>query len=130
MNVERSEHACMVDQETSTIYVMGGRNRKNSRLSSTEKLNVNDLNRKWEIASDLKQGLSEAAAVSSKSKEFIGYLVGGVINKNGAYIYVPTSKIWGLQRSTMRWIELLKRLETPRYLHTVVNVDPHEFPCN
>ena len=115
----------MVDQDTSTIHVMGGWDGNNNLLSSTEKLIFNDFSRQWEMASDLSEVLSGSAAVSSKSKKFVGYLVGGKSGDNRGI-----SRIWGLQRSDMRWIELSKSLKTPRHFHTVVNVNVNDFPCD
>ena len=115
LNVKREDHACMVDQKTSTIHVMGGRIQSYNRLSSTEELKLNDYNRKWEMASNLKEPLEFSAAVSSRSNEFVGYLV-------GEYLDLRTSKIWGLRRSDLQWIDTWKRLKIARYAHTVVNV--------
>ena len=122
MNVKRANHACMVDQKTSTIHVMGGRGQNYNYLSSTEKLKFNDVNRKWEMASNLKEPLQVSAAVSSRSNEFVGYLVGGTTN-NGA-----TSKIWVLRRSDQQWIETSKRLRIARSSHTVVNAYENQIP--
>jgi len=125
LNVTRSFHACMVDQKTSTIYVMGGRDHDydhDNDLSSTEKLKFNDVNGKWEMASNLKEPLWLSAAVSSRSNEFVGYLVGGTTN-NGA-----TSKIWVLRRSDQQWIDTSKRLRIARSSHTVVNAYENQIP--
>ena len=116
LNVKRRQHACMVDLKSSTIHVMGGGDQNNYRLSSTEKLKFNDVNRKWEMASNLKEPLDYSTAVSSRSNEFVGYLVGGYVNSRS------TSKIWGLRRSDQQWIDTSKRLKIARYGHTVVNV--------
>ena len=115
LKVKRRLHACMVDQKTSTIHVMGGLDPNDQVISSTEKLEFNDVNRKWEMASYLNEPLLRSAAVSSRSNEFVGYLVGGW-TKNG-----KTSKIWGLKRSDQQWIDTSKRLKIARYEHTVVN---------
>ena len=106
----------MVDQKTSTIYVMGGVDPQYHLLSSTEKLKVNDVNRKCKMASYLKRPLDKSAAVSSRSNEFIGYLVSGS-TYNGR-----TTKIFGLRRSDQQWIRLSQRLWISRYHHTAVNV--------
>ena len=111
LTVKRRWHACMVDLKTSTIHVMGGWGQNDYRLSSTEKLKFNDVNRKWEMASNLKEGASFSAAVSSRSNEFVGYLVGGRTNN----YWEATSKIWGLRRSDQQWIETSKRLKIARY---------------
>ena len=123
LNVKREYHACMVDQKTSTIYVMGGRDQSINLLSSTEKLKFNDVNRKWEMASNLKQPLSRSAAVSSRSSEFVGYLVGGWTNNSKA-----TSQIWELRRSSQQWKGTSKRLKIARFGHTVVNAYDNQIP--
>ena len=122
LNVARDDHACMVDQKTSTIHAMGGQDQHSYLLSSTEKLKFNDVNRKWEMTSNLKETLAFSAAVSSRSNEFIGYLIGGYD------LYGVTSKIWGLRRSDQQWIDTSKRLKIARYHHTVVNVYDNQIP--
>ena len=112
----------MVDQKTSTIHVMGGFDENWKLLSSTEKLDFNDVNRKWEMASNLKEPLEHSAAVSSRSNEFVGYLVGGVANGR------VTSKIWGLRRSDQQWIDTSKRLKIARFRHTIVNAYDNQIP--
>ena len=123
LNVKRWSHACLVDKKTSTIHVMGGFDHTDYRLSSTEKLKFNDVNRKWEMASNLLGALAESAAVSSRSNEFVGYLVGGEL-KYGRRI----SEIWGLRRSNQQWIDTSKRLKIARDDHTVVNVYDSQIP--
>ena len=123
LNVNRRNHACMVDQKTSTIHVMGGINRNGYLLSSTEKLKFNDVNRKWEMASNLKEKLLSSAAVSSRSNEFVGYLVAGYVGYDRV-----TSKIWGLRRSDQQWIDTSKRLKIARDSHTVVNAYENHIP--
>ena len=113
----------MADQKSATIYVMGGKDKTTSAMSSTEKLKFNDVNRKWEMASNLKETLAYSAAVSSRSNEFVGYLVGGLTN-----YWERTSKIWGLRRSDQQWIDTSKRLKIARYHHTVVNVYDNQIP--
>ena len=122
MNVARRNHACMVDQKTSTIHVMGGEVKNGHSLSSTEKLKFNDVNKKWEMASNLKEPIEGSAGVSSRSNELVGYLVGGATN-NG-----ETTKIWGLRRSDQQWIDTSKRLKIPRGWHTVVNAYDNQIP--
>ena len=123
LNHKRAEHACMVDLKTSTIHVMGGVDQNYYRVLSTEKLKFNDVNRKWEMASNLKEKLLSSAAVSSRSNEFVGYLVRGVTNN-----WKVTSKIWGLRRSDQQWIDTSKRLKIARDSHTVVNAYENQLP--
>ena len=129
LNVGRYDHACMADQKSATIYVMGGKDKTTSALSSTEKLKFNDVNRKWEMSSNLKERLYNSAAVSSRSNEFVGYLVASVqYDFDKIEIEAQTSKIWGLRRSDLQWIDTSKRLKIPRYWHTVVNVYDNQIP--
>ena len=122
LNVERRYHACMLDQKTSTIHVMGGLDQNDQVISSTEKLEFNDLNRNWKMASNLKEPLWASAAVAPRYNEFVGYLIGGYVNGRGI------SKIWGLRRSDQQWIDTSKRLKIARGEHTAVNVYDNQIP--
>ena len=102
---------------------------------STEFLRWNDAKKIWKLGSNLTEPLASSAAISSRSDEFVGYLVGGRIN-NGVTMEGQrstenerTSKIWGLRRSDMEWIEISKRLKIPRNRHSLVNVQPEEIRC-
>ena len=120
LNIFRRLHACMVDLNTETIYVMGGWN-GNVPLDSTEALEKGS--KKWKMGSNLKQGVFNAAAVSSRSVEYVGYMVGGGPND------ALTSKSWGLRRRDMEWIEMSTQLEIPRKGHSVVNIQLGEIGC-
>ena len=120
MNVKRDHHSCMVDQETSTIHVIGGSDQSSQSLSSTETWKINED--AWEMGSNLVEPVEESAAVSSKSNDFVGYLVGGF--GMGGF----KSKIWGLKRKNGVWIELSNVLQTPRDRHTLVNLRPNAIP--
>ena len=122
LNLPRAHHSCMVDQKTSTIYAMGGVEITTDPSSSMEKLKFDDINMKWEKGSDLLLPLITPTAVPSSSDKFIGYLVGGE-GKLGAQ-----SKIWGLRRSDVKWVEMSKSLKMPRYSHSVVKVTEDEIP--
>ena len=119
----RAHHACMVDQKTSTIYAMGGVEISSDPSSSMEKLKFDDINMKWEKGSDLLLPLVKPVAVSSSSDKFIGYLVGG---EGGDFEY--QSKIWGLRRSNVKWVEMSKALKIPRFSHSLVKVTANEIP--
>ena len=123
LNIRRYSHACMVDPRTETIYVMGG-----LRESTTESLQWNQANSKWKMGPNLKEELANSAAVSSRSNKFVGYLVGGRIS-NAIINLENTSKIWGLRKHDMEWIEMSKRLRIPRNSHTLVNVQLGEIGC-
>ena len=119
----RAHHACMVDQKTSTIYVMGGRKGGYDVSSSMERLKFDDVNMKWEKGSDLMFPLRKPVAVSSSSDKFIGYLVGG---EGGDFEY--QSKIWGLRRSDVKWVEMSNALKIPRFSHSLVKLTENEIP--
>jgi len=120
LNEKRYDHACLVDEETRTIHIMGGKG-DNGRLKSTEKwIFGTDA---WISGASLPEAVRYSAAVSSNSEETIGYLVAGYTD-NGY-----SSKVWSLRRRDMRWIEDgSKRLKTPRAGHTVVNIPGDQIP--
>ena len=120
LNIRRYKHACMVDPRTETIYVMGG-----GKEFTTESLEWKQANSKWKMGSNLKEQLASSAAVSSRSNEFVGYLVGGWTTDN----LTKTSKIWGLRRHDMEWIEMSKRLIIPKKGHSLINVQLGEIAC-
>ena len=118
---KRKTHSCFYDEETNTIFVVGGYG-EGVRLSTTEKLKL-DQHLFWEPATDFPEHVAYSAAVSSKSKDFLGYVAGGS-TINNQY----NDKIWGLQRSDLKWIEISKRLQIPRNEHTMVNVGSEDIP--
>ena len=119
MNEKRWGHACLVDEETRTIHVIGGRNKR--ILKSTEKWIFGTDS--WTSGASLPEAVYHSAAVNSNSEETIGYLVAGSTD-NGV-----TSKVWSLGRRDMMWIEDdSKELKTPRRDHTVVNVSGDQIP--
>merc|ERR1719367_1070959 len=121
LNEKRGYHACLVDEETSTIHVMGGWC-NNGYLKSTEKWIFGTDS--WISGASLPEAVYRSAAVNSNSEETIGYLVAGA-NENG----IASSKVWSLRRSDMRWIEEdSKQLQIPRYRHTVVNIPRDQIP--
>ena len=80
------------------------------------------------MASNLTEPLKYSVAVSSRSIEFVGYLVGGY-TKNVHHKYSHfSSKIWGLRRSDQQWIDTSKRLKMLRKSFTVVNVHDNQLP--
>ena len=123
LNLPRAHHSCMVDQKTSTIYAMGGVEISTDPSSSMETLKFDDIDMKWEKGSDLLLPLVKPVAVSSSSDKFIGYLVGG---EGGDFKY--QSKIWGLRRSDVKWVEMSKALKVPRFSHGLVKVAENEIP--
>ena len=111
----------MVDQKTEAIHVMGGLDDDHNNLKSTEILK--EGSKKWKMGSNLQEEIYESTAVSSRSVEYVGYMVGGGPNDK------TTSKSWGLRRRDMEWIEMSKQLNLPRAHHTVVNVQLGEIGC-
>ena len=92
-------------------------------LASTEKLNMKSNT--WEYASDFPIKISHSAAVASKSKEYIGFVAGGVSEKGDMD---TTNEIWGLQRNDHKWIKMPQSLKMGRAGHSMVNLDMTEIP--
>ena len=125
LNVKRSQHVCIVDPKTKTIHVIGGYTMKQTRigqypkpLKSTE--TFNEANSKWEMGPNIKKSLLYSAAVSSRSNEYIGYIVGGTST---------TPKFWALRRRDMEWIEISKDFEVRRMMHSLVNMKKSAKSC-
>ena len=100
---------------------MGGWDQNDNLLSSTESLKY--VNQKWEISfgSNLPEPVCWSAALASRSNHIVGYLVGG-FGRDGI-----TTKIWSLRRWDMKYVEIKKRLQIPRYGHTVLNLRSTEI---
>ena len=91
------------------------------RLKSTEKWTFGTDS--WQSGASLPEAVERSASVISNSNDNIGYLVGGN-TADGA-----TSKVWYLRRRDMKWIQdASKKLKTPRYSHTVVNIPEDQIP--
>ena len=118
---KRYRHSCFYNEQSNTVFVIGGVGENERRLKSTEKLKINEK-LSWESTTDLPEPLHSSAAVASKSNEFIGYVVGGEANNE------ITDKIWGLLRTDINWVEMPKRLQTLRGYHTMVNIASDEIP--
>ena len=122
LNIERIHHACMVDLKTETIHVMGGYDKSNHiETYSTETLKKGS--KKWKMGPNLKESSSKHAAVSSRSDEYVGYLVGGWLDDGNH------AKTYGLRRHDMEWIEMSKQPKIPRAAHTIVNPSLVEIGC-
>merc|ERR1719414_1617991 len=72
LNEKRYNHACLVDEETRTIHIMGGYG-DNGRLKSTEKWTFGTD--AWIFGASLPKAIGFSAAVTSNSEETIGYLI-------------------------------------------------------
>lgn len=101
---------------------MGGYDRTINYLSSTETLKY--VNERWEMSlgSYLPEPLYLSAASASRSNDIVGYLVGGVTSGG------LKSKIWYLRRSDFKYVEIKKRLQIPRYFHTLLNLRSNNIP--
>ena len=53
MKEKRVSHACMVDSETDSVYVMGGEDRNRSPFSTTEILKIGE--NQWKFGPELKE---------------------------------------------------------------------------
>merc|ERR1719245_1047460 len=95
LNEKRDDHACLVDEETRTIHIMGGYDGYGS-LKSTEKCIFGTDS--WVVGASLPEAVYYSAAVSSNSEEIIGYLVGGE-----PYYGATSRKVWSLRRRDMLW---------------------------
>ena len=114
MTEKRSSHACMFDETTTTVHVMGGTNIFDVTLDTTEKwTNGTDY---WQQASTLIKNLRRASAVSSRSKTFVGFISGGW--SSGFHL----NEIWGLRRLDMIWVKMPEKLEIIRAGHSMVNI--------
>jgi len=122
LNEKRFDHACLVDEEKRAIHIMGGYG-DNGLSKSTEKwIFGTDA---WVSGASLPEAVAVSAAVNSNSEEIVGYLVSGVEGTDNGV----TSKVWSLRRRDMMWIEDgTKKLKTPRFSHTVVNIPGDQIP--
>ena len=118
MNKKRSYHACLADQSTSSIHVMGGFPQSGSHLSSTETWIFGTDS--WKSSTNLPERLVKSVAVPSNSDEYVGYMAGGWTFGLKGERY--SRKIWALKRQNGTWIEMSKKLRTGRRWHSLVNV--------
>ena len=124
MNTKRHYHSCFVDQATSSVYVIGGRNDQLDIISSTEKWTFGRTF--WQPLANLPVAIADASAVSSNEKVFVGYMAGG--GNNGYKRY--SDIIFGLRRRDMAWVELSKRMKLGRECHSLVNIPAKQiFGC-
>lgn len=114
MNTKRFFHACLADEETSSIYVVGGRDDQLNILSSTEKWTLGQSS--WQPSANLPETISESSAVSSNGNKFVGYLAGGWTGKE------YSKDIFGLRRRDMTWNKMNKTMKKRRYLHSLLNI--------
>ena len=119
MNSKRLLHSCVMDETTSTVYVMGGWTERFERNNSTEKWIFGTDS--WQPSTNLPIDLSGSSAVSSNSNEYIGYMAGGKTSKgdNGKE---ETTKVWGLSREDNTWVEMNVTMQMARYEHTLLKI--------
>ena len=119
MNQKRSRHSCFYDDQTNSVFVVGGYDYPN-RLASTEQWNL-DTNQ-WISTPALPEPLHYSAGVASKSSQFVGYVAGG-------WSYVGyTNKVLGLRRNDLVWEVMPQQLQTARREHSMVNVPADQIP--
>ena len=83
----------------------------------------------WESTTNLPEALFDSAAVASKSEQFIGFIAGGLREKNdGEKIYRATEKIWGMRRKDLAWVEMPQKLKGTRHSHSMLNLASGEVP--
>ena len=71
MTDTRYGHACLVDESTSKIYVMGGFNKQNMDLSTMEKWNFGVNGRHWLLSTNLPETVGRSSAVSNSWKKVL-----------------------------------------------------------
>ena len=120
MNSKRLLHSCVMDETTSTVYVMGGWTERFERSNSTEKWIFGTDS--WQPSTALPIDLSGSSAVPSTSNEYIGYMAGGCTSKGDNGKDGITSKIWGLSRDDKTWVEMNITMKMGRYEHTLLSV--------
>ena len=118
MNTKRWAHVCFQDEETSSIYVVGGRGDQSNSLSSTEKWTFEESS--WQPSANLPEAIFWSSAVSSNTDEFIGYMAGGSTMRY-------SNNIYGLRRRQMGWIKLNKTMNTGRYYHSLLNIPANQI---
>ena len=122
-------HSCFYDRKSNSVYVAGGRNRKEHPFdkvgNTTEKWNLGKSS--WEKIHSLPTfrgtAILRPAAVASNSKNLIGLFAGGFTG------YGMSNKIYGLRRRDEKWIVMPKRLiHGGRDSHSMVNLAADEKP--
>ena len=118
MKEKRRNHACFYDDQTNSVFVVGGYN--GNYLATTEKWKL-DTNQ-WISTPELPEFLTHSAGVASKSDQFVGFVAGGYYGGR------TTNRIHGLRRSDLTWEIMPQQLQTARYSHLMVNVPADQIP--
>ena len=116
---KRYGHSCFYDDQTSSIFVVGGSN--GNTLATTEQWRL-DTNQ-WISTPDLPEPLYNFAGVASKSSRFVGFVAGGYNMYAGR-----TNKVLGLRRSDLVWEVMPQQLKIARWRHSMVNVPADQIP--
>ena len=112
LNDKRSSHSCIVDETKSTIHVISGHNNF-GMMATTEKWTFGTNS--WVYGKSLPQWTYDAAAVSSNSDSYVGFLAGGQTTPGSS------SKVWGLRRRDEEWIEISSsNLDVARADHNLI----------
>lgn len=119
MNQKRSSHSCFYDDQTNSIFVVGG-DYYGNYLPTTEQWRL-DTNQ-WITTPDLPEPLAFSAGVASKSSQFVGFVAGGNTNAG------TSNKIYGLRRTDLTWEVMPQQLQTARRSHSMVNVPADQIP--
>ena len=119
MNMKRCNHACFVDEVTSSIYVVGRVDDQWKSLRSTEKWTFEENS--WKSSANLPKPISYSSAVSSNTDEYIGYIASGY-NPNRV---LPD--IYGLKKRQMEWIKLNETLKKGRRGHSLLNIPANQI---
>ena len=124
LNEKRAFHSCFYDKLSNSVFTVSGysdsRRHPSRQLATTEKWNLS--NNKWEPTSNLTDTLLASAAAASKSREYIGFVAGGISDERA------TSEVWGLRRSDEQWIQMEQSLNIGRHSHSMVNIAANEIP--
>ena len=115
---KRYAHACLFDETTNSVYVMGGENENYIMLDSMEKWTIGT--NWWLRSGNLVKRIADSRAVSAKSKHYVGYMTGGWSSG------VQSNEIWGLRRLDMRWKVFDKKLKIRRVGHSMLNIPLHQ----
>ena len=122
MNQKRKRHSCFYDDQTNSVFILGGWN--GNRLASTEQWNLNT--NQWISTPDLPEPLENPAGVASKSSRYVGFVAGGYSYTNGFGGYL--NKVLGLRRNDLVWEVMPQQLKIARRDHSMVNVPADQIP--
>lgn len=125
MNEARFAHGCATASYNGSlhVFVVGGKQKGENRLSSMEVFNINE--ERWIDdfrSSNLPVPLSHFQVVQANSPKYFVYAVGGRAPNHPNQV----STIYGLNYSK-QW-EKIGDLESKRYSHATINIGSHDIP--